>query len=128
MRMVLDSRIAQPLDNDPQLSDCRKFRDADAWTNYVGSRPDTDASSIWLCNLQLTRRNGMKKLIDRHRDIQYTLTNIEPDLWSWSFEINGKIRQGTTRARLGLLAQRRVCTLIDRELKSAERDKPKKPD
>jgi len=40
----------------------------------------------------------MKKLIDRHRDIQYTLTNIEPDLWSWSFEINGKIKQGTTRA------------------------------
>ncbi|MGY4476792.1 hypothetical protein [Bradyrhizobium sp. USDA 3364] len=70
----------------------------------------------------------MKKLIDRHRDIQYTLTNLEPDLWSWSFEINGKIKRGTTRARLGLLAQRRVCTLIDRELKSAERDKPDKPD
>ncbi|PDT76235.1 hypothetical protein [Bradyrhizobium sp. C9] len=70
----------------------------------------------------------MKKLIDRHRDIQYTLTNIEPDLWSWSFEINGKIKHGTTRARLGLLARRRVCTLIDRELKGAERGRPNKPD
>ena len=69
----------------------------------------------------------MKKLIDRHRDIQYTLTNIEPDLWSWSFEINGKTRQGVTRARLDLLAQRRVCTLIDRELKRAERARPKAP-
>ncbi|WP_050424776.1 hypothetical protein [Bradyrhizobium tropiciagri] len=70
----------------------------------------------------------MKKLIDRHRDIQYTLTNIEPDLWSWSFEINGRIKRGTTRVRLGLLAQRRVRTLIDRELKDVERGKPKKPD
>ncbi|MCC8983664.1 hypothetical protein [Bradyrhizobium acaciae] len=70
----------------------------------------------------------MKKLIDRHRNIQYTLTNTEPDLWSWSFEINGNVKRGTTRARLGLLAQRRVCTLIDRELKSAERTKPQDPD
>ncbi|QPF86173.1 hypothetical protein IC762_07705 [Bradyrhizobium genosp. L] len=66
----------------------------------------------------------MKKLIDRHRDIEYTLTNIEPDLWSWSFEINGKIKQGTTRARLDLLAQRRVCTIIDRELKRIEGSEP----
>ncbi|MES5488182.1 hypothetical protein QMZ05_36045 [Bradyrhizobium sp. INPA03-11B] len=70
----------------------------------------------------------MKKLIDRHRDIQYTLTNIEPDLWSWSFEINGKIKRGTTRVRLGLLAQRRVHTLIDRELKDMERKTPKGDD
>ncbi|VIO71191.1 hypothetical protein [Bradyrhizobium ivorense] len=70
----------------------------------------------------------MKKLIDRHRDIQYTLTNIEPDLWSWSFEINGKIKRGTTRARLDLLARRRVCTIIDRELKSLARSRPREPD
>jgi hypothetical protein len=70
----------------------------------------------------------MKKLIYRHRDIQYTLTNIEPDLWSWSFEINGNVKRGTTRARLDLLAQRRVCTLIDRELKSIARSKPQEPD
>jgi len=70
----------------------------------------------------------MKKLSYRHRDIEYTLTNIEPDLWSWSFEIDGKIRRGTTRARLDLLAQRRVCAIIDRELKSTERGKPREPD
>ncbi|WP_426440728.1 hypothetical protein [Bradyrhizobium genosp. P] len=70
----------------------------------------------------------MKKLIHRHRDIEYTLTNIEPDLWSWTFEINGKIKRGTTRARLGLLAQRRVCIIIDRELKDAARTKPPPPD
>jgi hypothetical protein len=70
----------------------------------------------------------MKKLIERHRDIEYTLINIEPGLWSWSFEINGKIKRGTTRARLDLLARRRVCTIIDRELKSAAREKPREPD
>ena len=70
----------------------------------------------------------MKKLIYRHRDIEYTLTNIEPDIWSWSFEIDGKARHGTTRARLNLLAQRRVCTIIDRELKSIARRKPPEPD
>jgi hypothetical protein len=70
----------------------------------------------------------MKKLTYRHRDIAYTLTNIEPDLWSWSFEINSKIKRGTTRARLGLLAQRRVCIIIDRELKDAARTKPPEPD
>ena len=70
----------------------------------------------------------MKKLIYRHRDIEYSLINIEPDLWSWSFEINGKIKQGATRARLGLLAQRRVRTLIDRELKDIARPNPPKPD
>lgn len=69
----------------------------------------------------------MKKLIHRHRDIQYTLANIEPDLWQWSFEINGQLRHGTTRARLDLLAQRRVCMIIDRELKNIERTKPQKP-
>ena len=77
---------------------------------------------------ELTKRNGMKKLTYRHRDIEYTLTNIEPDIWSWSFDINGQIRSGVTRARLDLLAQRRVCTIIDRELKSAERAKPDEPD
>ena len=70
----------------------------------------------------------MKKLIHRHRDIQYTLTNIEPDLWSWSFEIDGKIKRGTTRVRLGLLAERRVRTVIDRELKNAAREEPHVPD
>lgn len=70
----------------------------------------------------------MKKLIYRHRDIEYTLSNIEPDLWSWTFEIDGTTKRGTTRARLGLLAQRRVCMLIDRELKSVERGKPKRAD
>jgi len=70
----------------------------------------------------------MKKLIHRHRDIQYTLTNIEPDLWSWSFEINGKIKHGTTRVRLGLLAERRVRTIIDRELKNAARGDLQEPD
>ncbi|KWV52220.1 hypothetical protein AS156_10840 [Bradyrhizobium macuxiense] len=70
----------------------------------------------------------MKKLIYRHRDIEYTLRNIEPDLWAWSFEINGQLRHGTTRARLDLLAQRRVCMLIDRELKNIERTKPSEPD
>ena len=70
----------------------------------------------------------MKQLIFRHRDIEYTLTNIEPDLWSWSFDINGKTKRGTTRARLDLLAQRRVCMLIDRELKGAGRDRPQEPD
>ena len=70
----------------------------------------------------------MKTLTYRHRDIQYTLTNIEPDLWSWSFEINGKIKRGTTRARLNLLARRRVCTIIDRELKSLARSRPREPD
>lgn len=70
----------------------------------------------------------MKKLTYRHRDIEYTLINIEPDLWSWSFAINGKVKRGITRARLDLLAQRRVCTLIDRELKSAADTKPREPD
>jgi hypothetical protein len=70
----------------------------------------------------------MKKLIYRHRDVEYTLTNIEPDVWSWSFTINGKVRRGTTRVRLDLLAQRRVCTIIDRELKSVARGKPCGPD
>ncbi|WP_407150766.1 hypothetical protein [Bradyrhizobium sp. ORS 86] len=70
----------------------------------------------------------MKKLIYRHRDIEYTLANIEPDLWAWSFEVNGQPKQGTTRARLDLLARRRVCMVIDRELKTIARTKPPQPD
>ncbi len=70
----------------------------------------------------------MKQLLYRHRDIAYTLAQIEPDVWQWSFEINGKRRQGTTRARLVKLAQRRVCMIIDRELKGATRAKPQEPD
>ena len=69
----------------------------------------------------------MKQLIHRHRNVEYTLTNIEPDLWSWSFAINGKIKRGTTRARLGLLAERRVCTIIDRELRNVAHRAPQKP-
>ena len=66
----------------------------------------------------------MKKLIYRHRDIEYTLTNVEPGLWKWSFEIDGKSKHGTTHAQLDLLAQRRVCMIIDRELRSTPREKP----
>jgi hypothetical protein len=90
----------------------------------LGSRPDIAARTIWLCNVQLKKRNDMKKLIYRHRDIEYSLTHAEPDIWHWSFEINGRLRKGTTHARLDLLAQRRVRTIIDRELRNAARTKP----
>ena len=63
----------------------------------------------------------MKKLTYRHRDIEYTLTNIEPDIWEWSFKIDGQIKHGAVHARLDVLAQRRVCMVIDRELKNVTR-------
>jgi hypothetical protein len=66
----------------------------------------------------------MKKLIYRHRGIEYTLTYVEPDFWHWSFKIHGQLKHGTTHARLDLLAQRRVRMIIDRSWKDATRTKP----
>ena len=51
----------------------------------------------------------------RHQGVEYSLTQIEPDLWKWQFRIGGRIKSGTTRTKLEFLAAKRVRTLINRE-------------
>ena len=56
-----------------------------------------------------------------HRGISFSLELIAiPDTWRWTFEFGGNVRSGTTRARLRLLAERRVRMVIDREIKQRD--------
>jgi hypothetical protein len=56
-----------------------------------------------------------------HRGIKFWLRSAESGLWKWRFNLGGETFDGTTRANLKLLAERRVRMRIDRELKARER-------
>lgn len=53
-----------------------------------------------------------------HKGIEYEITMIEPGLWKYHFRIGDMIKSGKTVSSLKLRADRRVRTVIDRELKA----------
>ena len=56
------------------------------------------------------------------RGVEFTVTQVEPGLWKWHFQIGEKITTGQTHSNLMGMAARRVQQRIDREL-----NKPRKP-
>jgi hypothetical protein len=50
------------------------------------------------------------------RGVEFTLTQAEPGLWQWQFQINGTVKTGKTRTNLMGMAVHRVRTRIDLEL------------
>ncbi len=52
-----------------------------------------------------------------YRAIGYRVDLVEPGVWRWRFIIGDKVLSGRTKAKLRLLAERRVRTRINRELK-----------
>ena len=57
------------------------------------------------------------------RGVEYRLMRIELDVWRWHMRVGGTLKSGTTRAKLHLLAIRRVKTLINRELRALRRER-----
>jgi len=49
-----------------------------------------------------------------HRGVTYTVTKASNERWTYSFSVEGSVKIGTVTTRLGLMAVRRVCMLIDR--------------
>ena len=59
-----------------------------------------------------------------YRGVEYLVVpSATPGVWQWQFRIGDQLKTGKTETRIGLLAMRRVQLQIDRELKSAARDK-----
>lgn len=52
----------------------------------------------------------------QHRGVQFSIREVLPGEWRYSFEVDGKTISGRTRTRLELLAVRRVKDRINREL------------
>jgi hypothetical protein len=53
-----------------------------------------------------------------HRGIEFTVTRTKTtDVWRWHFWIAEETKSGRTRAKLRLLAIRRVEIIINRELR-----------
>ena len=50
------------------------------------------------------------------RGIEFTLLQVEPELWQWQFRIGQTVTTGTTKTKLKGMAARRVQLRIDREL------------
>jgi hypothetical protein len=50
------------------------------------------------------------------RGVEFTLVQVEPDLWQWQFRIGNTITTGKTKTKLKGMAARRAQTRIDREL------------
>jgi len=53
------------------------------------------------------------------KGIEFSLRQVEPDLWKWQFQIGDTVTTGQTRSRLMGMATRRVQDRIDRELKKS---------
>ena len=53
----------------------------------------------------------------KRRGVEFSLRQVEPDLWKWQFQIGHTITTGTTRSRLMGIAAHRAQKRIDTELK-----------
>ncbi len=51
------------------------------------------------------------------RGIEFTLVQVESDLWQWRFQIGETVTTGKTKTRLRGIAAHRVQQRIDRTLK-----------
>jgi hypothetical protein len=51
------------------------------------------------------------------KGIEYSLLQIEPDVWRWQFQIGEAVTTGKTKTRLKGMAARRAHERIDRALK-----------
>jgi hypothetical protein len=54
------------------------------------------------------------------RGVEFTVTQVEPGLWKWQFQIDETVTTGKTYSNLMGMAARRVQQRIDRELNKAE--------
>ena len=50
------------------------------------------------------------------RGVEFSLTQVEPGLWKWQFQIGDTVTNGKTQSNLMGMAARRVQQRIDREL------------
>ncbi len=50
------------------------------------------------------------------RGVEFSLTQVEPGLWKWQFQIGDTVTNGKTQLNLMGMAARRVQQRIDREL------------
>ena len=50
------------------------------------------------------------------RGVEFTLVQVERDLWQWQFRIGDTVTTGKTKTRLKGMAARRAQMRIDREL------------
>jgi hypothetical protein len=50
------------------------------------------------------------------RGIEFTLMQVEPDLWQWQFQIGKTVTTGRTKTTLRGMAAHRAQQRIDREL------------
>jgi len=50
------------------------------------------------------------------RGVEFSLTQVEPGLWKWEFQIGDTVTIGKTQSNLMGMAARRVQQRIDREL------------
>lgn len=53
------------------------------------------------------------------KGIEFSLRQVEPDLWKWQFQIGHTVTTGQTRTRLMGMAAHRVHKRIDLELSRA---------
>jgi hypothetical protein len=53
------------------------------------------------------------------RGIEFSLTQVEPGLWEWQFQVGETVKTGKTAAKLMGLAAHRVQQRIDQELRLA---------
>jgi hypothetical protein len=51
------------------------------------------------------------------KGVEFSLRQVEPDLWKWQFQIGHTVTTGQTRSRLMGMAAHRVHDRIDRELR-----------
>jgi hypothetical protein len=51
-----------------------------------------------------------------HKGVEFTVTQVQPGLWKWQFQLGETVTTGKTQSNLMGLAARRVQRRIDREL------------
>ena len=62
------------------------------------------------------------------KGVEFTLVQVEPDLWIWRFQIGESETTGKAHAKVMGLAAHRVQQRIDRELRKAGDPTPRRTD
>jgi len=79
------------------------------------SRIEHMQPTVWF---SLVAQPGERKEVPMiRRGVEFTLVQVEPELWKWEFQIDKTVTTGKTKSNLMGMAARRAQQRIDQELK-----------
>jgi hypothetical protein len=76
----------------------------------------------YLSQALVSAENSRSVLIMVYKGVEFTVTQVAPNIWQYQFGLGDRVITGKTKAKLSLLAIRRAQIRINRELRKASKE------